>query len=174
MNLIRLVRPWLFPLAMAGLYGIGWFLSPEKTGQAMNASLSIFRQLALPLCLAIVIMAAFNLVLSPAQITRFLGRGAGLKGLLFSTLAGVLSMGPIYAWYPLFKNLKDKGASTLLIANFIGCRSVKLALVPVLISSFGWRYAAIFVALNLAGALVVAVITEAACPNQRQHDVSSG
>ncbi|WP_147821168.1 hypothetical protein [Salidesulfovibrio onnuriiensis] len=168
MTLLRLLRPWLFPLAVAALYGIGWSLAPGKTEQALRISLTMFRQLALPLCLAIVIMAAFNLVLSPAQITRFLGKGSGLKGILFSSLAGVLSMGPIYAWHPLFKTLKEQGASTLLIANFMGCRSIKPALVPVLVSYFGWRYTLIFVTLNLVGALVVAGITGAACPNRQE------
>ena len=158
-------RPWLFPLGVACFYGVGWLLAPEKAHRAAEISISMFRQLALPMCFAVVMMVAVNRVFSPALVSRFLGDRAGLKGLLLSSLAGILSMGPIYAWYPLFKTLKESGASSLIVANFIGCRSVKPVLFPVLLAYFGWLFSLLFVLFSLVGAFAVAFVVHAACPD---------
>jgi len=156
-------RPWSFPLAVAGLYGLGIVFAPEGTDRALLMSGSMFRQVALPICLALVMMVVLNRFLSPVMVTRFLGRRAGLKGVFFSSLAGILSMGPVYAWYPLFKTLREKGASEFHIANFMASRSVKPVLLPVLVSYFGWSFSVLFVLVNIAGALIVACIVSLAC-----------
>jgi len=52
----------------------------------------------------------------------------------------VISMGPIYAWYPLLKELRGKGATNSFIAVFLGNRAVKPFLLPIMISYFGGMY----------------------------------
>lgn len=70
-------------------------------------------------------------------------------------------MGPIYAWYPLLKELRNKGAENSLIAIFLGNRAVKPLLMPVLISYFGWAYALILTGLTVLGSLAVGYTTDA-------------
>jgi len=158
------LKPWLFPLVVACIYGICSVFAPEGAGRAMQVALSIFSQLWLPLCVAFAMMVAINRFLSPAWVTELLGQQAGIKGVFISSLAGVLSMGPIYAWYPLFKSLREKGASSFHVANFISCRSVKPVLLPVLVAYFGWRYATAYVLVTFVGALIVAYVVGTACP----------
>ncbi len=160
---MALARPWLFPLGVAGLYGAGLLFAPEHTVRALDISGSTFRHFVAPIGLALVMMVVLNRFLSPALVARFLGRSAGMKGVLFSSLAGILSMGSIYAWFPLFKTLREKGASEFHVANFMASRSVKPVLLPVLVMCFGWRFAAVFVLVNLVGALVVASVVSLAC-----------
>ncbi len=162
---VRLIRPWLFPLGVGCLYGIGLLYAPEQAGRALHISGSMFGQLALPICIAVVMMVLLNRFLSHALVARFLSTGVGLKGLLLSSLAGILSMGPVYAWYPLFKSLRDKGASVFIVANFIGCRAVKPALFPVLFASFGWEFASVFVLMSLVGAMITACVVAWLCPS---------
>ncbi|MBI9113090.1 hypothetical protein [Maridesulfovibrio ferrireducens] len=157
------LKPWLFPLAIVALYGLGLLFAPAAAERALNISGLMFHQIALPLCLALIIMVLFNRFLSSATVTSFLGKKSGLKSVCFSSLAGIISMGPIYAWYPLFKSLKEKGASDFHVANFIACRSVKPVLFPVLVASFGWSFSALFVLLSLLCALIVACIVSLAC-----------
>ncbi len=156
-------KPWLFPLAVAALYGLGFLLAPAAAGRALHISGSMFHQIALPICLALIVMVLLNRFLSPATVTHFLGRKSGLKSVLFSSLAGIISMGPIYAWYPLFKSLKEKGASDFHVANFIASRSVKPVLFPVLVAYFGWSFSALFVLLSIICALIVACIVSLVC-----------
>ena len=163
-----LVRPWLFPLGVICLYGLGLLFVPESIDRSVHVCVSIFRQLALPIGLALVTMVVFNRFLSPALVPRFLGRSAGFKGVLFSSLAGILSMGPVYAWYPLFKTLKEKGASAFHVANFIGCRSIKPVLLPVMVAYFGWEFTLVFILMSFFGVLLVACVVSFAC--SRNYD----
>ncbi|WP_462325949.1 hypothetical protein [Desulfoplanes sp.] len=164
-----LVRPWLFPLGVVTLYALGLLVAPDRIIVSATMCVSISRQLLVPISLALVVMVVFNRYLSPALVTRFLGRSAGLKGLVFSSLAGVLSMGPIYAWYPLFKNLRDKGASVFHVANFIGCRAIKPVLLPVLVAYFGWDFTLVFMGMSLAGSLAVAGVVSMVCWQMENH-----
>lgn len=164
-NFWTLLRPWLFPLSIAGLYVLGFVFAPESTDRGLRLSGSMFRQLVLPVCLAFVMMVVLNHYLSPATITRFLGKSAGLKGVFLSSLTGMLSMGPVYAWYPLLKTLRSKGASTFHLVNFMGSRSVKPVLLPVLVAYWGWRFSTLFVVVSFIGALLVAGITNVLSPD---------
>ena len=129
-TLLAAVRPWFFPLGCAALYGVAWIFDPEKTMLSLRAGGRILMQLGLPLCVAVSMMVLLNRFLSPSLASRLLGRRSGLGGLLLSSVAGIVSMGPIYAWYPLFTALKDKGASAFNIANFMCCRSVQTGAHP--------------------------------------------
>ena len=66
-----------------------------------------------------------------------------------SALAGIISTGPIYVWYPMLKDLREKGAKHFLIAVFLVNRAVKPFLLPVIISFFGWIYALVLTVLTV-------------------------
>lgn len=161
--LITTLKGWLFPLGVACLYGIGLVFASESTERALHISVSMFRQLILPICLAFIMMVFFNRFLSPVTVMKFLGHRAGFKGILFSSMAGVLSMGPVYAWYPVLKSLGEKGAADFHIANFMGSRSVKPVLLPILVTYWGWKFSMLFVMLSMTGALIVACIVSVLC-----------
>ncbi len=146
----------IFPLAVAIVYLILYLLMPERTVQALVASARILVQVAFPLVIAFVLMVVLNLFIKPAHVSRFLGSKAGLKGVTISTLAGMISTGPIYAWYPLLQDLRERGASDFHIANFLGNRAVKPFLLPVMLFYFGWQLTLILNVLLIAGAIVVA------------------
>ncbi len=168
LRFLSLTRLWLFPLGVASLYGLGIMFAPESTYLALHKSGIIFRQLVWPIFLTIVMMVILNRFLSPAVVTRFLGQSAGIKSIFLSSLAGILSMGPVYAWYPLLKNLKNKGASQFHIANFIGNRSIKPVLLPVLVMSWGQYFTVLFVLTNLIGALLVAYVVSLVCSESKE------
>jgi uncharacterized membrane protein YraQ (UPF0718 family) len=64
-------------------------------------------------------------------------------------------MGPIYAWYPLLKNLREEGAGTGPIAIFLYSRAVKPFLLPVMIAYFGWVYVVILTVLTVFGSIAI-------------------
>jgi uncharacterized membrane protein YraQ (UPF0718 family) len=100
-------------------------------------------------------MLVLNLFLKPAYITKFLGTGAGIKGILLSATAGIISMGPIYAWYPMLKTIREKGGDNSLIAIFLCNRAVKPFLLPIMISYFGWIYVLILTVFTIFGSIGV-------------------
>ncbi|MCD6399588.1 permease [candidate division WOR-3 bacterium] len=81
-----------------------------------------------------------NLFLKPKTIIKYLGRGSGIRGWIISLVAGIISMGSIYLWYPMLSDLREKGMSEGLIAVFLYSRAVKIPILPVMIYYFGWAF----------------------------------
>ena len=151
----RAVRTLLFPGSVFAIYGILFAFKPDKASMALRSSGSIFLNLIVPLCFVLILMLALNLFLKPAHVARFFGRGAGIKGIILSVAAGIVSMGPIYAWYPMLKELREKGAGSSMIAIFLGNRAVKPFFLPIMISYFGLTYVLILTVLTILGSLAV-------------------
>ncbi len=154
------IRLWIFPFIIIILYPMVLATKPEKATFAVKVSIQILLQIALPLTIAFIMMVMLNLFVNPIQLASLFGKKSGLKGLLISTLAGVFSMGPIYAWYPFLKSLKTKGVPNFHIANFLSSRAVKPFLFPVMIYYFGWAYTVTFNLLIIAGAVIVASVVD--------------
>jgi uncharacterized membrane protein YraQ (UPF0718 family) len=148
-------RMFLFPIVILIIYAILFFISPDKSGQAIRSSGNVFLGMLVPLVLVFVIMLLINLFLKPAAVAKFLGKGSGIKGIALSAVAGIISTGPIYAWYPLLKDLRDKGAGESSIAIFLYNRAVKPFLLPVMIGYFGWLYVIILTILMVFTSVAV-------------------
>jgi len=151
-------RPWIFPVCVAGVYLILFVIMPERAWIGLRVSAHIFLQAILPLLLAFAMMFLLNRFIAPTHISKFLGGGAGAKGVFFSAIAGILSMGPIFAWYPFLATLRKKGASDFHLANFLSHRAVKPVMLPMMIVYFGWRFSLIFTFFCILSALVTAAI----------------
>ena len=146
------------PLAVLGIYFMLWLLTPEKTLLALKNSRNIFIQILLPLGLVFLLMTGLNLFFKPSKLTNSLGRGTGIKPTLIAVLSGIISTGPIYAWYPLLKELREKGVRPSLLAVFLVNRAVKPLLLPVMVSFFGLVYVVFFTVLIISGSLGVGFI----------------
>jgi len=109
----------------------------------------------IPLGLVFLVMLIINLFLKPAAVAKFLGKGSGVKGIALSAAAGIISTGPIYAWYPLLKDLKQKGAGESSIAVFLYNRAVKPFLLPIMIGYFGWLYVVILTILMVLASVAI-------------------
>ena len=148
-------RMVIFTTAVLVIYGILFAVMPDKASLALTSSGIIFLNMLVPLGLVFVLMILLNLFLKPAQIIRFLGKGAGIKSILLSAAAGIISTGPIYVWYPLLQDLREKGAGNSPIAIFLYNRAVKPFLLPVMIAYFGWVYVVILTILTVLGSIAI-------------------
>jgi len=145
----------IFPGCVLVIYGIVYVINPAGAARAFSSSTGLLLRLMIPLSLVFTIMIVMNLLLKPMQIIKFLGQESGSKGVTLSAAAGIISMGPIYAWYPLLKELREKGATHSLIAVFLGNRAVKPILMPIMISYFGWVYVILLTFFTIAGSLAI-------------------
>jgi len=133
-----IIRVFIFPACVVVCYGILSVIEPHKALMALKTSANLFLTVTLPLVLVFLIMLALHLFVTPSQIIR-----------LFS------SMGPIYAWYPLLKKLREEGAGTGPIAIFLYSRAIKPFLLPVMITYFGWVYVGILTALTVFASIAI-------------------
>jgi uncharacterized membrane protein YraQ (UPF0718 family) len=108
-------------------------------------------------------MLIINLYVGPKKIIALMGTRIGISGVFFSSLAGIISMGPIYAWYPMLKGLKEKGVPIFYLGNFLGNRAIKPFLLPVMISFFGWTYTILFNGLVWISSIIVSLILSRFC-----------
>jgi uncharacterized membrane protein YraQ (UPF0718 family) len=161
-------RRWLFPIIMAAAYVVIYFIAPHRTVKSLMASGTVLKQMVLPLLLVFVVMVVLNRFVRPSHVSRFLGRRAGIKGVLLSSVAGILSMGPVSVWLPFLAEVREKGASDFHLANFLSSRAVKPALLPLMIGYFGWRFSLTFTVLNMVGALLVGVAVFYLCGGRSQ------
>ncbi len=85
----------IFPGCVLMIYGIFFVISPAGAGIAVRSSTAILLNLMVPLGLVFTLMVIMNLFLKPTHIVRFLGKGPSSRGIILSTAAGIISMGPI-------------------------------------------------------------------------------
>jgi len=152
----------VFLLVVCAAYaGLGLF-APHDARAALDSSGNVLFRLLLPLSAAFAALFLVNLLVKPAHISRLLGKGSGLGGVLLSTVAGIMSMGPIYTWYPLLEELRNRGASEFHLANFLSNRAVKPYLLPLMVFYFGWTYSLVLNVLIVCSSLCAGWVVEIA------------
>lgn len=131
---------WLFLAAVGGLYALVGFFNPSLTAQALSSFESLFIRILPILLIVFGLLFLASLFLERKWLVRHLGRASGIGGWALTVLCGVLSAGPLYAWYPLLGELKEKGVSSALITTFLYSRALKLPLLPLMVHYFGVAY----------------------------------
>jgi len=152
------VRAIAFPSAVLLAYAVVCLLSPTHAWAALRASFGVCRQILPAMSVAFAAMVCVNMFIRPAHVTHLLGDVRKARGVALSTAGGILSMGPIYAWYPLLRELRSKGTSDFHAANFLCCRAVKPPLMPFLVAYFGWFFTIVLVVLTVASSLLTALV----------------
>ena len=107
-----------------------------------------------------------NLLFTPLTVKRYLGKEAGFKGWIASVVAGVFSMGPIYAWYAALAELQQKGMRTAFVATFLYSRAVKIPLLPLMIFYFGPIYTIVLCLYLIVFSVINGILTERLMPDQ--------
>lgn len=153
----RFMRFWAFPIVVIIIYGMIAIVRPEQTTAALKSSGAMLLQVTPALVVAFAVMFLLNLWIKPDHIKRFMGKGKKVRGTLLSSIAGILSTGPIYAWYPLLRNFRDKGMSDFHLALFLGCRAVKIPLMPLMAAYFGWSFTLILNMMIVLAAMLTGV-----------------
>ncbi len=146
---------WWFLGVMLAVY-LGLFLfRPDLADQALGAFAHLTRTIAPVLLLVFALMFLSNLLLRGDWVRRYVGSASGWRGYAVSTLAGILSTGPIYVWYPFLTGMRAKGMKDALLAVFLYNRALKLPWLPVMVAYFGLRYTVV-----LSGWMIVAGVLE--------------
>ena len=127
----------IFIITIAVLYLITAVLNFGLAKSAFLKSIFLIQKITPVFIVVFALIFLTNLFLNPKKISRFIGVNSGIKGWLTAIVGGILSLGPIYMWYPLLSDLKEKGAKDAFIACFLYNRAVKIPLMPMMIYYFG-------------------------------------
>lgn len=135
---------WIFLIIIFTTYiSIGLF-SFDLLSKIFIVFGNLLLQLLPVLLFVFFLMFLSNLLFDANKVSKYIGHDSGIKGWFITIFAGILSSGPIYMWYPVLSDLKEKGMKNEYIATFLYNRSVKIALIPMMIYYFGLPFTIIF------------------------------
>ena len=157
---------WLFLAIVLIGYGLSFLLSPELTTDALAFFSRVIRQVLPILGLVFLLLSIANLLLAPTRVKHYLGKEAGLKGWVISVIAGILSMGPVYAWYAVMADLQKKGMRTAFVATFLYSRAVKIPLLPLMIYYFGLTYTLVLCLYLIVFSVINGIVVERLMPQK--------
>jgi uncharacterized membrane protein YraQ (UPF0718 family) len=135
-------------------------LEPDVAAQARAAFVRMAGSVVPVLLLVFALVFLVERFLTPERTRSWLGRGSGWRGWLLALAAGVVSTGPVYAWYSLLAELRGKGMRDGLVAVSLYARAIKLPLLPLLVHYFGLAYMLVLSLWLAVFALVTGVLAE--------------
>ncbi len=151
---------WYFLVAVIFVYIMLAFIDFSL----FSSSLKFFSNLVIKIIpffiLIFILMAITNYFITPELITKHF-KESGIKKWIFVVIGGILSAGPIYMWYPLLAELKEKGVNYGFIATFLYSRAIKIPLLPVIIFYFSLKYVIV-----LTGVMIVISIVQGITVNK--------
>jgi uncharacterized membrane protein YraQ (UPF0718 family) len=150
---------WFLALVLASyaLLGLG---DPEGASRALGFFSHVMGQILPVLGLVFVLLLVADLLLDEKRIKRHLGSESGFRGWLAALIGGVLSVGPVYAWYAMLAEMRDKGMRSALIAAFLYSRALKLPLLPLMVHYFGLAYTLVLSLYLLLFSVIIGTIVD--------------
>lgn len=126
-----------FLITVVILYCILFIFDFEHSFMGFEKFLVIMWKL-LPIFIFIITLTTIiNYSLQPKKIMKHLGEESGKKGIFYMLLGGILSHGPMYAWYGMLEDMRKHGLKDGLIVVFLYARAIKLPLLPLMVNIFG-------------------------------------
>ena len=142
-------------LSTVGLcYVILLFTSTDAAISGLQKSGVVLLKILPIIAVVILFTAGINYFLQPKQVARHLGRESGFRAWLWALAAGVISHGPMYAWYPMLEDLRSHGMRDGLIVVFFYSRAIKIPLLPMMVDYFGWGFTLVLSFYILIGSLM--------------------
>jgi len=145
---------WLFLAVVGGVYLLVDFFNPSLAREALSSFELLLIRIVPILLLVFALLFLASLFLERKWLARHLGEATGVGGWILAVVCGILSVGPLYAWYPLLGELKEKGMSGALITAFLYSRALKLPLLPLMAHYFGLAYTVLFAVSILAASVL--------------------
>ena len=127
---------------------------------SLNRFASLLKKILPIMVIVFTLMFFSNLWLDPKRISKYLGHKSGIKGILLSIAFGILSAGPIYMWYPLLADFKEKGMKNSLITIFLYNRAIKIPLLPMLIYYLGLKITIILTLYMIGFSVINGLLVE--------------
>lgn len=139
MKIKKIPNSWYFLIMVLIVYIFLLIFNKSQFYSAISFFGNILLKIIPIMLFVFVLMILSNYFITPEFIIKHT-REKGIKKWFYIIIGGILSAGPIYMWYPLLADLRDKGLSYGLIACFLYNRAIKLPLLPLAILYFGWKY----------------------------------
>ena len=151
---------WIFLIVVSVIYLSTYFLFQDKFGLISSMFLDLVIKIIPIFIVVFLLMVLINYFIDNKMIKKTMTDKSSHKLWLISIVSGIISMGPIYLWYPIMKELLDKGLKYRYVAAFLYNRGIKLQLLPMLILYFGITYSLTLMIVMAVLSIPQAIIIE--------------
>jgi len=158
--LTKVSAKWFFLGGAGCLYLAVIFVNPEPGMEMVSKALAIFANLIPVFVLVFVVMVLSRMFFDSEKVLKTVGERCGIRGWILSVAGGILSAGPVYMWYPLLIDLKEKGMKTSLVATFLYNRAVKIPLLPLMIFYFGLPFTVVLTCYIIVFSIINGILVE--------------
>ena len=157
MNLKNISGTAYFLISIFLIYFLLLLFKTDLFLSSINFFYNIFLKIIPIFILVFILMTLTNYFITPKFIIKHLERKR-IKKWFYVIVGGILSTGPIYMWYPLLADLKNKGLNYGLISCFLYNRAIKIPLLPLIIFYFSLKYIIILSVVMIFMSVVQGII----------------
>jgi len=151
---------WYFLLLVILAYIITFFINSKFLVPTIEFFLETILKVIPIILLVFVLMVVTDYFVNHKTLVKYIGKKSGIKGWIISIVAGIISTGPIYMWYPLLNELEEQGVRKGLIAAFLYNRAIKIPLLPMIILYFGLIFTIVLAMVMIFVSVVQGLIIE--------------
>ena len=159
---------FVFPVIVILAYGIIFLLNKNLAYDSLIKTGHILIKIIPLLFLIFAMMVLMNLFVTTNKIKKHFGEQSGIKGWLYAILFGVVLGGPPYVFFPMLKEMKEKGLKNSYLAVFLYNRNVRVMFIPVMAYYFGWWYTIITTVLIIVFSVFSGIIMEKVTGSEKQ------
>ena len=160
MSILKKLKGNLFLIVVILAYIVMFIVRPEMGVASVKNSAYYIKEMLMIMPVIFILTALLDLWLPKEKVIRFLGKEAGIKGIIFSFVLGSVSAGPDYAAFPMCVMLHKKGASIRNIVIILSSWAV--IKIPMLINEakfLGPKFMAIRWVLTVIAIIIFSWIT---------------
>lgn len=148
----------LYPLAILAL-AVSFIKSKAKTKMALMKAWKSLENILPQLITILLIIGIALAILTPGQISKFIGGESGWLGVLLALVVGAITLVPGPVAFPLASALLENGAGYMQLAAFISSLTmVGVITMPMEISYFGKKTTVLRNSLALGFSVLVAIV----------------
>ena len=155
---------WLFLSAVLLIYLLIFFVNRSLFADSLGFFSAIIVKIVPIFLLVFFLMTIANLFITQRVIMKYFRR-RGVEKWFFVIVAGILSTGPIYLWYPLLAELRDKGVNYGFLATFLYNRAIKIPLLPVALLYFGLKYVIVLTLMMVVFSVIQGMLVNKLVPS---------
>lgn len=152
------IRYRSFLLIVLGLI-ILTFINKDIGFKAVNETLYSFKEMIQVIPPVFILLGLLDIWVPKETMTKYMGQGSGLKGIILAIFIGSAAAGPLYGAFPVAAVFMKKGVSFRNILIFIGAWSTtKIPMFLFELTSLGPTFTVTRLLVDIPGIIIIASI----------------
>ncbi|MFO7814603.1 MAG: permease [Halanaerobiales bacterium] len=151
-----------------------YYFFPDKIAAGLDLSGEYGIEMLTIFPAVLVLMGLADVWIPKAMIEKYLGKEAGIRGIILSIIMGTLPTGPLYIAFPIAAELLRKNARISNVMIFLGVwASSKIPQIGVEIKFLGFKFAMLRLIFTLAALIVIGYLIEYIINKKEKSEAAS-